>query len=86
MALVKIVPEKDMEVLEKYLRICGTHEVILVPESSLNRFPAATASEIREMDDTGVPHNFGGEPDYSVDILRDFPSFQASELGLGGFD
>ena len=83
MAIVKIVPEKDWAVVKAYL--CG-RDMVLVPEHALNGFPDEISGKLRSMDDITVPYGFGGEPDHSVDVLNEYPSFQASELGLGGFD
>ena len=51
----------------------------------LNGSMGSMASKVRDLEGY-VDYNFGGDPDIRVDILDEFPSFQASELGLGGFD
>lgn len=83
MAYLKIVPREDMEVLDKY--IFKGQEVILVPEEALSQGLRDVASKIRDMEGY-VDYSFGGEPDARVDFLVDYPSWAASELGLGGFD
>lgn len=84
MAQLKIVPKEDWEVLDKYL--CRGMDVVLVPaEALLSNSLGSMASKIRDLEGY-VDYNFGGDPDIRVDILDEFPSFQASELGLGGFD
>lgn len=84
MAQLKIVPKEDWEVLSKYLNRGA--DVVLVPaEALLNGSMGSMASKVRDLEGY-VDYNFGGDPDIRVDILDEFPSFQASELGLGGFD
>lgn len=84
MAQLKIVPKEDWEVLSKYMNRGA--DVVLVPaEALLNGSMGSMASKVRDLEGY-VDYNFGGDPDIRVDILDEFPSFQASELGLGGFD
>ena len=84
MVQLKIVPKEDWKVLSKYIR--KNTDVVLVPaEALLDGALGSVASKIRSLEGC-VDYNFGGEPDIRIDILDEFPSFQASELGLGGFD
>lgn len=84
MAQLKIVPKEDWKVLSKYLNR-GTDVVLVPAEALLNGSLGSAVSKIYDMEGY-VDYNFGGDPDIRVDILNEFPSFQASELGLGGFD
>ena len=84
MAQLKIVPKEDWSILDKYLH--RSTDVVLVPEEALlNGSLGSMTSKIRDLEGY-VDYSFGGDPDIRVDILDEFPSFQASELGLGGFD
>ena len=81
MAQLKIVPKEDWSILDKYLH--RSTDVVLVPEEAL--LNGSLGSMTSKMEGY-VDYSFGGDPDIRVDILDEFPSFQASELGLGGFD
>ena len=84
MAQLKIVPKEDWDVLDTYFHRGA--DVVFVPEEALlNGSLGSIASKVRDLEGY-VDYNFGGDPDIRVDILDEFPSFQASELGLGGFD
>lgn len=61
MAAVKIVPEEDMRVLEKYLDAKG---VVLISEAVVRQLPEIC-------DNMVVDYNFGGDADVWVDIVRD---------------
>lgn len=68
MVRVKVVPNEDWKVLKKYFNE-GT-EVVLVPEPSLEQhFPKDMADAIKEKNNECVDYDFGGDPDFYVDIV-----------------
>lgn len=79
MAILKIVPKEDWDVLEKYFNK-GTG-VILVPEPSLEKyFPQAMAKVIKTEDGKNLYYDFGGgDPDFYVDIATT-PSHYAAAV------
>ena len=75
MATMKIVPQKDWEILREYL---SDPAVVLVPEELLEKLPEDQASFLRECDggdtdylrasdDDDNGYNFGGEADTWID-------------------
>lgn len=68
MAILKIVPEKDYQVLMEYLSDSG---VVLLPESVLMEFSPDVQRKFRCMDLEGqIDYDFGGDPDVYVDVIR----------------
>lgn len=68
MAILRIVPEKDCQVLREYLSEPG---VVLLPESVLAGFSPDVQRKFRRMDQEGqIDYDFGGDPDVYVDVIR----------------
>ena len=66
MALIKIVPKEDMQVLEKY---CGYPGVVLISEAILSELPAPAQELIS--DGKEIDYDFGGESDIMADFVLD---------------
>ncbi len=68
MAILKIVSEKDYQVLMKYL---SDSDVVLLPEPVLMKFSPDVQRKFRRMDQEGhVDYDFGDDPDTYVDAIR----------------
>lgn len=68
MAILKIVPDKDYQVLMEYL---SDSDVVLLPESVLAGFSPEIQRKFHRMDQEGqVDYDFGGDPDVYVDVIR----------------
>ena len=68
MAILKIVPDKDYQVLMEYL---SDSDVVLLPESVLAGFSPEIQRKFRRMDQEGqIDYDFGGDPDVYVDVIR----------------
>ena len=68
MAILKIVPDKDYQVLMEYL---SDSDVVLLPESVLADFSPEIQRKFRRMDQEGqIDYDFGGDPDVYVDVIR----------------
>ena len=70
MATIKVVPKKDWDVLRKYLYADEGKAVVLIPEEKLNNFPPEQAHVLREVDGQSVFYDFGGEPDFFIDVIN----------------
>lgn len=67
-AIVKIIPQKDWEVVKKYL---GEDEgCVLIPESVLRELPEESRKELMDLSDSMVEYDYGGDADVWVDIVR----------------
>lgn len=60
-AVVKVVTEEDMLVLEKYLIEEG---VVLISDKIAKQLPEVTDGMV-------IDYDFGGDPDVMVDVIRD---------------
>ena len=70
MAIVKIVKEEDWKIVKEYLKGAG---VILIPETVLDEcFSAELSAAIKEKDGDVLYYDYGGDPDFYVDVA-DFP-------------
>ena len=68
MAVLKIVPEKDYQVLMEYL---SDSDVVLLPEPVLLEFSPDVQWKFRQMDqEDHVDYDFGDDPDTYVDVIR----------------
>ena len=75
MATLKIVPKKDWEILREYLYADNGGAVVLVPESSLKKFPESSVQKLQDHDGDFLDYAFGGEPDIVLDIVTDPQSY-----------
>lgn len=68
MATIRVVPKSDWEVIQKYFSEgCGA---ILLPEPCLEKYyPEAMAKALIDKDGEEVDYDFGGDPDFMVDIV-----------------
>lgn len=82
MAILKIIPKADYDVLKKYIGI--ENGVVLLPEEVLNSFPTEVQKKYREIEQNGdFDYDFGGEPDVCADIVLCEDSYAHCELILG---
>ena len=78
MAKVRVIPEKDWEVLEKY--ICrGEEAYVFVPEKNLAVLSEDQAEKISRLDRREIDYDFGGEADIWIDVA-DGDNFCMREL------
>ena len=75
MATLKIVPQKDWEILREYLYADDGGAVVLVPESSLKKFPESSVQKLQDHDGDFLYYALGGEPNIVLDILTDQHSY-----------
>ena len=79
MARFCIVPEKDWEVISKYISDQGG--IVLVPEHVVEKFPEKQQKQLREIDECGeADYDFGGEPDTVIDFILSPDSYAAGVL------
>lgn len=80
MAIIKIVPQTDWEVLKKYFDH-GTG-VVLIPEPVLeSNFPQLMAQAIKDKDSSEIDYDFGGgDPDFYVDIVTTPMHYAVDEI------
>lgn len=81
MATLKIVPQKDWEILRGYLYADDGGAVVLLPEDALKNFPESSVQKFREHDGDFLDYGFGGEPDIMVDVVKD-PQIYSGEALL----
>lgn len=67
-AYVKIIPAKDWNIIKEYFD--GNEGYILVPEDVMNELPKEEQQQLKELDQTLVEYDFGGEADVLVDIAQ----------------
>lgn len=72
---LKIVPQKDWDILRKYLDAEG---VVLVPESNQAGIKRLVNHDIH--DDEDIYYDFGGDANVWVDIAFDEDSYPINEL------
>ena len=68
MATMKIVPQKDWEILNKYLLGTGSAGVILVKEETVADLPEKHRFFLQENDGGDFDYDFGGDADLWVDV------------------
>ena len=80
MATIKIVPQSDWDVLEKYFDR-GTG-VVLIPEPMLeSNFPQLMVQAIKEKDGAEIDYDFGGgDPDFYVDVVTAPMHYAVNEI------
>ncbi len=66
-AYVKIVPEKEWEIIKSYL---GEEGTVLIPEQVFNQLTDEQKEKITDMNNKLVNYNFGGEADIWLDVVR----------------
>lgn len=80
MATIKIVPQEDWEIVRKYIYADSFGAVVLVPEEKLKEFPKEQANALRSHDCGFVGYDFGGEPDFYIDVVNAPNCFCAEEI------
>ena len=79
MAIVKIVPKEDWEIIKKYFS--QGMGVVLIPDEARDAyFPAAMAEAFRKKNNTEVDYDFGGDPDFFVDIMSTPLHYAVTEI------
>ena len=67
-AYVKIVPQKDWDVLKKYIRP-GFEGMVLIPEERMEQFSDEQKEKASRLNGRFLlDYDFGGEADYWIDI------------------
>ena len=67
-AVLRLVPQKDWEILEKYLS--GHERCVLIPEILVESLPQKHQEHLQESDCGLVDYDYGGEADVWVDMVR----------------
>ena len=80
MATIKLVPQKDWEIVKEYLYADNGGAVVLVPESELTNFSEEQAKMLQSSDGESVDYAFGGEPDFYLEVMERPDSFCAEEI------
>lgn len=80
MSTLRIVPKKDWEIVREYLYSDYDGAVVLVPEEKLEEFPEEQAKAFRSRDCDYVDYDFGGEPDFYIDVVNAPNCFCAEEI------
>ena len=67
-AVLRLVPQKDWEVLKKYLS--GSEGCVLIPETLLYSLPENQRNRLQGSDSSLVEYDYGGEADVWVDMVQ----------------
>lgn len=67
-SILRLVPQKDWEILEKYLS--GNEGCVLIPETLVESLPQKQQERLQKSDCGLVDYDYGGEADVWVDMVQ----------------